>query len=40
MRYTILLHYPEMTPDDLGAGWEEGRRVFLAERADRAATAG
>ena len=31
MRYTILLHYPEMTPDDLGAGgWEEGQREFHA----------
>jgi hypothetical protein len=30
MRYTILLHYPEMTPDDLGAGWEEGQRAFDA----------
>ncbi|MEU4360811.1 YciI family protein [Promicromonospora sp. NPDC023987] len=31
MRYTILLHYPEMTPDDLGAdGWAEGERAFDA----------
>jgi hypothetical protein len=31
MRYTILLHYPEMTPDDLAAGdREEGEREFHA----------
>ncbi|GAB2464844.1 YciI family protein [Promicromonospora xylanilytica] len=31
MRYTILLHYPEMTPEDLGeGGWEEGEREFDA----------
>jgi hypothetical protein len=31
MRYTILLHYPEMTPEDLGeGGWEEGQREFHA----------
>lgn len=31
MRYTILLHYPEMAPDDLGAdGWAEGERAFDA----------
>ena len=30
MRYTILLHYPEMTPEDLGTGWEEGQREFDA----------
>lgn len=31
MRYTILLHYPEMTPEDLPAGgWEEGQREFHA----------
>ena len=31
MRYTILLHYPEMTPEDLpSGGWEEGQREFDA----------
>jgi hypothetical protein len=31
MRYTILLHYPEMTPEDLGAeGLEAGQRAFGA----------
>jgi hypothetical protein len=31
MRYTILLHYPEMTADDLGAeSLEEGQRAFDA----------
>lgn len=31
MRYTLLLHYPEMTPEDLGeGGWEEGEREFAA----------
>jgi hypothetical protein len=31
MRYTILLHYPEMTPEELGeGGWEEGEREFDA----------
>ena len=34
MRYTILLHYPEMTPEDLGeGGWEEGEREFSAYAA-------
>ena len=31
MRYTILLHYPETSPEDLPAGgWEEGQREFDA----------
>lgn len=31
MRYTILLHYPEMTSEDLGPdGLEEGQRAFAA----------
>lgn len=31
MRYTILLHYPEMTPDELGEeGWAEGMQAFDA----------
>jgi hypothetical protein len=31
MRYTILLHYPEMTREELGeGGWEEGEREFDA----------
>ncbi|GGM10540.1 YciI family protein [Promicromonospora citrea] len=31
MRYTILLHYPEMTPDQMPPGaWEEGERAFAA----------
>lgn len=31
MRYTILLHYPEMRPEDLGeGGWEEGMAAFDA----------
>jgi len=31
MRYTMLLHYPEMTAEDLGpGGWEEGERAFAA----------
>ncbi|MFD7309558.1 YciI family protein [Promicromonospora sp. NPDC059942] len=31
MRYTILLHYPEMTPEEVGSGgWEEGEREFQA----------
>jgi hypothetical protein len=29
MRYTLLLHYPEMTPETLGAqAMEEGQRAF------------
>ncbi len=29
MRYTLLLHYPEMNPADVGQdGWEEGMRAF------------
>jgi hypothetical protein len=28
MRYTLLLHYPEMTPDELGEGWEAGQEAF------------
>ena len=29
MRYALLLHYPEMTPDDLGPdAWAEGMREF------------
>ncbi|MCF4120607.1 YciI family protein [Antribacter sp. KLBMP9083] len=29
MRYTLLLHYPEMSPEDLGAdAWAEGEREF------------
>ena len=29
MRYTLLLHYPEMTPDDMGPdAWAEGMREF------------
>ena len=31
MRYTLLLHYPEMTSEDLGAeAMEEGQRAFRA----------
>ncbi|MBL0888239.1 YciI family protein [Myceligenerans indicum] len=31
MRYTILLHYPEMTPEDVGAeGWSEAQHAFDA----------
>lgn len=31
MRYTLLLHYPEMSPEDLGAdAWAEGEREFQA----------
>ena len=31
MRYTLLLHYPEMTPDELGDdGWEAGQQAFHA----------
>jgi hypothetical protein len=34
MRYTLLLHYPEMSPEDLGeGGWEEGEREFTAYAA-------
>ena len=34
MRYTILLHYPEMTPEELGPeGLEHGRRAFAAYAA-------
>ena len=31
MRYTLLLHYPEMTPEELGEeAWAEGMRAFDA----------
>ena len=31
MRYSLLLHYPEMPPDELGAeGLEAGQRAFSA----------
>ena len=31
MRYTLLLHYPEMSPDDVGPdAWVEGMRAFDA----------
>lgn len=31
MRYTLLLHYPEMTQDDLGAeAIEQGQKAFAA----------
>ncbi len=34
MRYTILLHYPEMTPDQMGEdAWAEGEREFTAYAA-------
>lgn len=34
MRYTILLHYPEMSPETLGdEGWAEGERAFTAYAA-------
>ncbi len=34
MRYTILLHYPEMTPEELGPeGLERGQRAFAAYAA-------
>lgn len=34
MRYTILLHYPEMTPEDMGEdAWAEGEREFTAYAA-------
>jgi hypothetical protein len=40
MRYTLLLHYPEMSPDELGPqGQEYGRRAFAAY-ADALAGAG
>jgi hypothetical protein len=29
MRYALLLHYPEMSPDELGAdAWTDGMRAF------------
>lgn len=29
MRYTLFLHYPELTEEDVGdEGWEEGKRAF------------
>ena len=34
MRYTLLLHYPEMSPEDLGEeGWVEGEEAFRAYAA-------
>lgn len=34
MRYTLLLHYPEMTPEDLGQdGLEAGQQAFQAYAA-------
>ncbi|WP_308797295.1 YciI family protein [Agromyces silvae] len=34
MRYTLLLHYPEMSPDELGeAGMAEGQREFASYAA-------
>lgn len=31
MRYTLLLHYPEMSPEELGPeGMEHGQRAFAA----------
>ena len=34
MRYTILLHYPEMSPDELGPdGLELGQRAFASYAA-------
>ena len=34
MRYTILLHYPEATPESLGEeAWAEGEREFTAYAA-------
>ena len=31
MRYTLLLHYPEMTPEQLGAeAMQEGQRAFAS----------
>ena len=34
MRYTLLLHYPEMTPEDLGAeALEAGQRAFQSYAA-------
>ncbi|HEX2895109.1 MAG TPA: YciI family protein [Marmoricola sp.] len=33
MRYTLLLHYPEMTPEELGDGWEAGQEAFRAYAA-------
>jgi hypothetical protein len=34
MRYTLLLHYPEMTPDELGPeGLEAGQQAFRAYAA-------
>ena len=31
MRYTLFLHYQEMTPDDLGSeAWQEGKAAFHA----------
>jgi len=34
MRYSLLLHYPEMSPDELGAeGMAEGQRAFASYAA-------
>lgn len=34
MRYTLLLHYPEMTPEDLGEdAWTEGMEEFSSYAA-------
>ena len=31
MRYTLLLHYVEMTPEEIGeAAWDEGKAAFHA----------
>lgn len=31
MRYTLFLHYPEMTPEDMGEdAWKEGEAAFHA----------
>lgn len=42
MRYTLLLHYPEMTAEDLGQeAWDEGKAAFhaYAEALDGAGVA-
>ena len=33
MRYTLFLHYPEMTEAELGGAWEEGKAAFHAYTA-------
>ncbi|GAA2015987.1 hypothetical protein JL107_09570 [Nakamurella flavida] len=40
MRYTLLLHYPEMTSDDLGPEVEQAGRQAFAAYADALTAAG